>query len=204
MGELGIDRDLMRWVQSFLTDRKVLLVIDGHQGQEHSINSGFPQGSPVSPILFIIHVSGVFKAIEEAVPGVRALSFADDIGLLAHGNSVDQVCVQLQQAGEVAIQWGHTNGIKFDPKKTEATLFTRKTGRALKEQVQRAKITIGGHQKEFNKEATKWLGVWLDTGLTLKTHYQTRLQKAQRAEKRIRTLCKQQGLGACYPNHRYC
>jgi ribonuclease HI len=194
MGELGIDRDLMRWVQSFLTDRKVLLVIDGHQGQEHSINSGVPQGSPVSPILFIIHISGIFKAIEEAVPGVRALSFADDIGLLAHGNSVDQVCVQLQQAGEVAIQWGHTNGIKFDPKKTEAALFTRKTGRAFKEQVQRAKITIGGHQKEFNKEATKWLGVWLDTGLTLKTHYQTRLQKAQRAEKRIRTLCKQQGL----------
>jgi hypothetical protein len=63
-------------------DRKVQLVIDGHQGLEQPINSGLPQGSPVSPILFIIYVWGVFQAIEDRVPGVKPLSFADDIGLL--------------------------------------------------------------------------------------------------------------------------
>jgi hypothetical protein len=61
MGELGIDGDLRRWVQS-LADRKLLLVIDGHQSQILVINSGVPQGSPVSPILFIIYVTRGFQS----------------------------------------------------------------------------------------------------------------------------------------------
>lgn len=88
MGELGLDGDLIRWTQSFLTDRKVQLIIDNTQCPTQPINSGVPQGSPVSPILFAIYLSGVFVEIERVVPGVRTLSFADDVGLLAPGYSV--------------------------------------------------------------------------------------------------------------------
>ena len=79
-------------------------MIDGHLGPEQPVNSGLPQGSPVSPILFIIYIQGVFKAIEARVPGIRPLSFVDDIGLIAQGSLVSQVCKQLQLAGEVAIE----------------------------------------------------------------------------------------------------
>ena len=68
------------------------------------VNSELPQGSPVSTILFLIYISGVFEAIETAVPGVGPLSFADDIGIVALGSSVDLVCRKLQQAGEAAIK----------------------------------------------------------------------------------------------------
>jgi ribonuclease HI len=196
MGELGIDGDLIRWTQSFLTGRRVRLVIDGHQGMEYSIRSGVPQGSPVSPILFAIYLSGIFGDIEQAVPGVRALSFADDIGILALGSSVDQVCERLQQAGQAAIAWGQDNAVQFDEDKTEAALFTRKRGRQLREQVKKARIVIGAKRVPFNKEATRWLGILLDHGLTLKTHYHSRLQKARNAEARIKALCRQQGLAA--------
>jgi ribonuclease HI len=194
LGDMGIDGDLICWVASFLTDRKAQLVIDGHQGPEKLIYSGLPQGSPVSPILFIIYIRGVFEAIEARVSGVRPLSFADDIGLLTQASSIEQACRQLQQAGEVAIEWGAANGVQFDPEKTEAALFTRKKGRDLKDRFQRARLTLGGKDVAFNQEATKWLGVLLDTGLTLKAHYQERLQKAKKAEARVRALCRQQGL----------
>jgi hypothetical protein len=82
-----------------------------HQGPEQPINSGLPQGSPVSPILFIIYVQGVFQAIEDRVPGVKALSFANNIGLLTQASLVDKACQKLQLVGEVAIEWGTTNRV---------------------------------------------------------------------------------------------
>ena len=56
MVELDIDGDLIRWTRSFLTDRKIQLIIDGHANQEERIETGIPQGSPVSPILFLIYL----------------------------------------------------------------------------------------------------------------------------------------------------
>src|SRR5699024_4561619 len=143
--EFGLDGDLIRWVQSFLTDRWVQLQIDNTQCPTHPINSGAPQGSPVSPILFIIYLSGVFEVIEGRVPGVRCLSFADDIGLLVPGYSVKEVGDKLQEAAKVTIEWGNDNVVQFDAGKTEATLLTRKRGRELKDQIQRAHVEVDGH-----------------------------------------------------------
>ena len=57
MTELRVDGDLVTWTGSFLTNRKVQLVIDGHDNKEREIETGIPQGSPVSPILFLIYIS---------------------------------------------------------------------------------------------------------------------------------------------------
>jgi hypothetical protein len=134
----------------------------------------------------VIYISGIFAAIESSVPGVRSLSFAEDIGLVVAGSSAEQVCEKPQQAGGVAVAWGQ----QIDMDKTEAVLFTRKKGRRLRELTQRARITLGGRRVQFCQEATRWLGVWLDAGLTLKTLYQKRLQKARSAEARVRSLCR--------------
>jgi hypothetical protein len=98
---------------------------------------------------------------------------------------VDEVCRKLQLAGEVAIEWGAANGVQFNPGKTEAALFTRQRGRILQDQVQRARLPIGGKEVIFNQTATRWLGILLDAGLTLKAHYQGRLQQAKKAEARV-------------------
>ena len=90
MTTLGLDQDLVGWTQSFLTGREVELVIDGFANPRRKIKSGIPQGSPVSPILFLIYLSGVFQAVEEAVPGVSSLSFMDDLGFIAEGGSVSR------------------------------------------------------------------------------------------------------------------
>ena len=192
--EFNLDGDLIRWVQSFLTDRWVQLQIDNTQCPAHPINSGVPQGSPVSPILFIIYLSGVFEVIERSVTGIQSLSFADDIGLLASGHSVKEVCDKLQKAARVAIEWGNENVVQFDAGKTEAVLLTRKRGRELKDQIQRAQVEVDGHHVPFNPEATRWLGVWLDSGLNLKVHYQTCMRKARAAEHQVQRLCQSHGL----------
>ena len=42
MIQLGIDGDLVTWTGSFLTDRKVQLVIDGHDNKKKEIETGIP------------------------------------------------------------------------------------------------------------------------------------------------------------------
>ena len=77
----------------------------------------------------------------------------------------------------------------FDHSKTEAALFRRKKKKASKEMV-----TVDGNPVSFNKEATRWLGVWLDSQLLLKDHHATRLKQGQKAMTRLRRLTGQMGL----------
>lgn len=58
---LGADGDQMRWTVLFMSDTIVGQVIDGNQCEETAKDTGVPQGLPVSPKLFGIYPSGVFK-----------------------------------------------------------------------------------------------------------------------------------------------
>jgi hypothetical protein len=53
MTQVGMAGNMIRWVDSFLSDQRAMLVIDGRTGQTHAIQAALPQGSPVSPVLFI-------------------------------------------------------------------------------------------------------------------------------------------------------
>jgi len=67
MMALGVGSDLVRWTESFVSDRKVRLVLNGQEGGDHEVDTGIPQGSPVSPILFIVYLSGLFGYVGERV-----------------------------------------------------------------------------------------------------------------------------------------
>ena len=99
MIDLGIDGDLVAWTKSFLTNRKIQLVIDGYDNKEREIETGISQGLPVSPVLFLIYISGVFDAVAENNPGVTSLSFVDDLGFIVSGTSVKEIS---QTLGTVA------------------------------------------------------------------------------------------------------
>lgn len=82
MIEVGIAGNIVRWVDSFLSDRRAMLVIDCRAGGTHDIQAGLPQGSPPSPVLLILSVSAMFPYLEERHPDNESLSFVDDMGLV--------------------------------------------------------------------------------------------------------------------------
>jgi hypothetical protein len=55
------------------------------------------------PILFIIYLSRVFNAIEAKIP-IKALSFADNIGLIATRGSIKEIVDTLKKIGKEAFQ----------------------------------------------------------------------------------------------------
>ena len=111
MIELGVDGDLVTWTGSFLTDRIVQLVIDGHNNDEKEIETGIPQGSPVSPILFLIYISSVFNKVLETSPSVTSLSFVDDLGFIASGSSVNEIVKTLENVAKAVLEWGRLNAV---------------------------------------------------------------------------------------------
>jgi len=190
MEELGLEADLIRWTMSFMSGRQVKLALDGEVGEAHAVDTGVPQGSPAAPILFVTYLSGIFDEVEPKIPGVSGLSFVDDIGWWVDGKDDEGVAVKLSEAATAAMEWAGQNGVAFDHGKTEAALFWRK--RKMHEA--KAKVKVGDNEVPFNKEATRWLGVWLDSQLTLKEHHATRLKNGRNALTRLRRLTGQLGL----------
>jgi hypothetical protein len=46
--------NIVRLVDSFWSDQRAMLVIDGRTGESRSIQADLPQRSPVTPVLFIL------------------------------------------------------------------------------------------------------------------------------------------------------
>ena len=55
--EGAIPRYLVSWVASFLRERSCTLVFQSAPGTPAPVNVGAPQGSPISPLLFLIYVA---------------------------------------------------------------------------------------------------------------------------------------------------
>lgn len=194
MRQLKIDNDLMGWTQSFLTDSRVEIIIDGHINPEKIVETSIPQGSPVSPILFLIYISGVFESVKETVLGIISLSFMNDLGFLASRNSFQEVASCLEKTGKAVLRWGFSNAVIYEIAKTEAILFSQTRSKKVKDEISAIRLTFGEQEIRFKNKATQWLGVWLDSTLTFSTHIRERVKQAQVVEARIRGLTKTYGL----------
>lgn len=106
MERMDADSNLMRWTEFFMSDRSVSLVIDDHFCQETPVETGLPQGSSVSLVLFPIYPSGVVKEMEQEVEGSMAISFADDFRWQVVADRVEQLCEQQERAGIRTVEWG--------------------------------------------------------------------------------------------------
>ena len=190
-----IDGDHIRWTESFLSDRTVEMVIEGTVLQSHLVEAGVPQGSPVSPIIFAIDTAALLKWVETGVHGVEGLSFVDDLGWVATGKDVNQVVRKLEACAAESIEWASRRDLQFNTGKTEAALFTHRRGhkKHLRPKLT-AKIKVGDGFFQFNKEATWWLGVWMDAHLTFKEHHNCCMKKARAAEDQLRVLTRMHGI----------
>jgi retron-type reverse transcriptase len=94
--KLKLSPVLINWIYSFLTNRKLQLAFDGKISNSVNMNAGIPQGSPVSPILFLIYISQLFK--NNSKLHVRLISYIDDIAIIVSSRTIQENCRLLQNA----------------------------------------------------------------------------------------------------------
>ena len=105
--------------------RSTTLVVDGEEIGPRRLYNGFPQGSPLSPILFLFYNGPLLERLESTNLPISPLGVADDINLLAFGNTTASNCEALEQAHRICMQWAEKHGMKFALHKYTLTHFTK-------------------------------------------------------------------------------
>ena len=75
----GLNENLVKWTDSFMRDRKVIMSVDGQGGEALIVTTGLPQGSPISPVLFALYIVEIHGAAEDQVEDSRSVSFVNDV-----------------------------------------------------------------------------------------------------------------------------
>lgn len=74
--KLKLPVNLIAWINSFLDNRTLQLKFDGQKEIMSEINTGIPQGSPISLILFLTYIRDIFKSNL-----VHIISYCDNIAI---------------------------------------------------------------------------------------------------------------------------
>ena len=110
----GIHPKIISWIESFLTDRKQAVVVDGQLSVFAPIISGVPQGTVLGPILFLIFINDIEHSISSSI--VRC--FADDTRISISIKCENDVKL-LQNDLHNVIRWSERNNMALHKDKFE-------------------------------------------------------------------------------------
>uniref|UniRef100_A0A8D0E7E3 ribonuclease H n=1 Tax=Salvator merianae TaxID=96440 RepID=A0A8D0E7E3_SALMN len=145
-----------KWIRAIYTIQSAQLTINGEVTQKNSIQKGTRQGCPLSPLLFILVLEVMNRAIrqETNIEGLkikkedyRLRAFADDIVIILKDpkESIETVKHVIETFGRVA-------GLKINEKKTK--ILVKNMTKEEQEDL--------GRKSDFDIEKkVKYLGVWL-------------------------------------------
>ena len=121
--ELELPIAFTQWVATFISNRKIQLSFNGQTQEKVKIETGIPQGSPISPILFMLYLRNICKLETE---GAYTLSYADDFAITATSNSAKTNCKKLKGIALKLMSKAKEAAISFDVGKTELIHFHNK------------------------------------------------------------------------------
>ena len=107
--KMGFALPVVRWIKSFISDRKAAIRLDGNTSQPRSIASGIPQGSPISPVLSVIYAAEVITTLKDAniltptgIP-VSPKSYVDDYEIAAISGEFEDNVTHLNEGLNVVV-----------------------------------------------------------------------------------------------------
>jgi len=122
MIQLKIHGNLLNWIKNFLTNRQNMVKIGKCFSNCYTTENGTPQGSSISPLLFIIMVNDFPKLSKYTSDAF----FADDCTIWRSGNNCAQIIFHLQQELDLISDWCQKWGFKMNTEKSCGIVFTNK------------------------------------------------------------------------------
>jgi len=166
---LGVESYLLKWIHSYLANRRQCVVLDGAKSSVLPVSSGVPQGSVLGPLLFIIYIDGVQGA---TVSNSTVVLYADDMVLYKTIQSQEDYSLIQTDINAVAT-WIENRSLMFNQEKCKLMLFSRKGTAQL------PTIKLNGCSLERVSEF-KYLGVHLTSDLSWSTRVTKVCSKARK------------------------
>ena len=174
----SINPILLKWIESFLKERKQCVVVNGYRSSEEPVISGVPQGSVLGPVLFVMFINDL-EGVVTRNSTVRF--FADDTRISKHIACVEDHYA-LQDDLNSILGWAKRNNMQLHEQKFE--LLVHRAGRATS--LESLPFTSHLYTYEVSKEVrvspsnvVKDLGVKISADLSWKTQISSVVSKGR-------------------------
>ena len=140
----GISGQIFGLISSFLSNRRLRVVLDGKSSQEYPVNAGVPQGSILGPTLFLLYINDL---PDDFICNIAI--YGDDTTLYSKCDQASDLWQQLELASELesdlrdtvdsGSKWlvdfnaGKTQLVSFDWSKNTGAIDVKMEGSVLEE-----------------------------------------------------------------------
>ncbi|KAL2887050.1 putative double-stranded RNA/RNA-DNA hybrid binding protein [Ceratocystis lukuohia] len=170
---------LCRWARSFMEGRTARMQTEEGWTTKR-VGGSLPQGSPVSPILFMLFMAPIYRRIP------YLLGYADDGALVVSGYTFDDNCQKIKTLMETVTEWTVQNGLELDPGKS--TLLHIKGRRRITDNPSVTIEGIGEVNPTPKKQTMRWLGLHFDANLLFNGHTMKTTASINRVANSLRYL----------------
>ena len=174
LGLNGVNHYLISWVMSFLTERSCRLLVQGLSRIFSPVSVGTRQGSPVSPLLYVIYVAPLHIPLDQGL----VFSYVDDFSLTVSSPSYSSNSTSLQAVFGPIRAIAHCRKVDFSVPKAELIHWQTPLQRDTPATTRPAPVALDG--QIFHPSAKlRWLGYWLVPNLAFSAHFSRRLTLSQ-------------------------
>ena len=144
------------WFKSYLSNRKQFVSVNGAKSDEKIVQHGVPQGSVLGPLLFLLYINDLNRALKYC----HTIHFADDTCLLLKNKKLKKMKKYLNIDLINLSKWLNANKISLNVSKTELLIFRH----PKKKMNYNLKIKLDGKYLQPSN-FVKYLGMYIDSNL---------------------------------------
>ena len=159
----GLRGNVNNLVQSYLSNRKQMVSVNGFDSELRDVLCGLPEGSSLGPLLFLIYINDFRMCLHKTESG----HFADDTFILFGSDKLGTIESTVNYELKLVSRWLRLNKLSYTIK-TELIFF-----RSKQHLLNYADITIKFNGIKLTPvDYVKYLGIFIDKYLSWNYHMQ--------------------------------